>query len=476
MDFTQLVGQTLDHRYEIETLLGRGEFGVVYKARDVELKKPATIKILLHNIGNIYEYQNSKEAHVAKNIKHPNIVPIYDWNTTKEGLIYTVWEYFEGHNLREEINKKGRFSPKEALEIITPIANALSQIHKMGVIHRDIKPENILISNDITQVKIIDFGISTLKKPNELINEAEIWRRCYMSPEQLLPTKYLDQSTDIYSLAVIMYEMVTGKQPFVGLTTQEVLEKQISFKVITAKELNPDIPETFSLTIKKALAEKSYERPRSCQELVEQLQASLEAQSSNKTIVIENTGDIKKDNLVSPLVISATTLSVLTTGALAIWFLGSYGWLTSFLLIIISTSFIRQQTANKFRKKIEKLLTEPIPYNQRETLYLSVESIETKKLYLSAKVRTFFKVTKHPAVNIDSTESAKQKNIIKPILSGEIIGEQILYYTFSNTQPLEKHKKDFVEFVKAEYVSPEQLKEETEQYWKRVLNNSESKS
>ncbi len=289
-NLTNLVGQILDNQYRIEKLLGQGGMGAVYKAYHIKLGDIVAIKLMPLHVSNNPENQKRffREGQAARRFKHPNAITLYDLRETNDGILYMVLEYVEGNNLRSIINQKEYFSAKEALQIIEPIASALNEAHKLGVIHRDIKPENIMVSynnNNEPIVKLLDLGIAKIIGTTALTVEGQVLGSpYYMSPEQWgiyseteveQKSVEIDGRADIYSLGVILYEMVTGQRPFTGETFQELAIKHITCTPTAAKKLNPNLSEAFSQTIGNAISKERVNRPISCQELIEQLHNSL---------------------------------------------------------------------------------------------------------------------------------------------------------------------------------------------------------
>lgn len=310
MEATTLVGKILDNQYQIEALLGQGGMGAVYKARHVKLGDLVAIKVMPPHISSNPEYQKRflREGQAARKFKHPNAITVHDLRETSDGMIYMVLEYIEGHNLREEIKRKGRFAAQEALELIEPVASALNEAHAVGVVHRDIKPENIMVSqaSGKTIVKLLDLGIAkVIDEKTALTVEGQILGTpYYMSPEQwgiVSPTAIksptaqpnqpiaIDGRADIYSLGVIIYERVTGQRPFTGATMQELAVQHITATPVVARQLNADVPEAFSQAIAQAIAKDRDHRPPTCQKLIEQLEAGLVSKGSNTIPISEMT-------------------------------------------------------------------------------------------------------------------------------------------------------------------------------------------
>lgn len=284
-----LLGTILDNQYKIEALLGQGGMGDVYRARHITLGDLVAIKVMIPDkIASIEDKKRFvREGQAARKFKHTNAITVHDLRETSDGIAYMVMEYVEGHNLREEIKQKKQFSVKETLEIIEPIANALGEAHIGGVVHRDIKPENIMISRigDKVTVKLLDLGIAKLidEKTILTMEGQQLGTPFYMSPEQwgmvsnADPNKILevDGRSDIYSLAIIMYEMLAGQRPFTGKTWQELAIQHVTATPIPIEKLNPAIPTEFSKEVAQAMAKEPKDRFANCQEFIKALNDGL---------------------------------------------------------------------------------------------------------------------------------------------------------------------------------------------------------
>src|SRR5499426_1846694 len=169
-DSGSLVGKVLDGQYQIEAMLGKGGMGAVYRARHILLGDRVAIKVLPPEVRNNADWLRRfrREGQAARRFRHPNAVTVYDLRTAGDGTIYMVMEYVEGHTLDAEIKKRGRFTAKEAFEILTPIISVLDTAHSMGVVHRDLKPENIMIGNPSGNggpiIKLLDLGIAKMRE------------------------------------------------------------------------------------------------------------------------------------------------------------------------------------------------------------------------------------------------------------------------------------------------------------------------
>src|SRR3954469_4177874 len=265
-DPTAIVDSTLDGQYHIESMLGKGGMGAVYKARHILLGDKVAIKVLPPQMRNNAEWLRRfrREGQAARRFRHPNAVTVYDLRTTSDGLIYMVMEFVEGHTLDVELKRRGRFSALDAYTVLEPVMSVLNAAHAMGVVHRDLKPENIMIGKPSTGgepvVKLLDLGIAKLREvagseptgsTNLTVAGQMLGTPYYMSPEQWgdLPddgNSEIDGRADIYSLGVVLYELIAGKRPFNGLTLPELRRQHTSVMPPPLHEVAPDVSESFS--------------------------------------------------------------------------------------------------------------------------------------------------------------------------------------------------------------------------------------
>jgi serine/threonine protein kinase len=235
------IGQLLDNRYEILEKIGSGGMAVVYKARCHRLNRLVAIKILKEELAGDADFRRRfrTESQAVAMLSHPNIVAVYD--VSRSGNIeYIVMELIEGITLKQYINRKGLLNWKEALHFATQVAKALSHAHSRGIIHRDIKPHNIMILKD-GSVKVADFGIARLQSTQNTLTQEALGSVHYISPEQAKGS-HVDARSDIYSLGVVMYEMLTSHLPFEGDSAVSIAIQHISAIPLMPRELNPDIP------------------------------------------------------------------------------------------------------------------------------------------------------------------------------------------------------------------------------------------
>lgn len=265
------LGTMLDDRYEILEVIGAGGMAVVYKAMCHRLNRYVAVKILRDELANDEEFRKrfQTEAQAVAMLSHPNIVSVYDVSHS-DGVEYIVMELIEGVTLMQYMKKKGALGWKEALHFAVQISKALEHAHEKGIVHRDIKPQNIMILKD-GAIKVADFGIAALESAQEKKSDQTVGSVHYIAPEQARGEQP-DPRSDIYSLGVVMYEMLTGKMPYDGDTAEQVAMKHITGHPVPPQELNPDIPEELAAITLKAMNSDINARYQSASELLRDLE------------------------------------------------------------------------------------------------------------------------------------------------------------------------------------------------------------
>jgi serine/threonine-protein kinase len=346
-------GMIIRNKYEILDRIGVGGMGVVYKVRHLTFNEVCAIKIVNDTIAGDANFLQrfQKEAVVTRKLRHPNAVRVDDFDYTDDGRPFIVMELVEGKNIGEILQEKGPFRVPRAVRIATQVARALGVAHKLGVVHRDIKPGNILLTTDEQgqeTAKVLDFGIAKLR---DVVGEAStgmtmtgmvVGTPLYMSPEQFMGKKAggeIDGRTDLYSLGVVLYQMVTAQLPFEGDTLYSLMMQHMEGTVRPPHELVPElhIPEALSVVILKAIHKSREQRFQTAEEFIaalDQVGAALPDeqilndpiaiggatslfQSSQATAVPTKTGPSVPANVVTPPSSAAAPVTVPVTAPIS---------------------------------------------------------------------------------------------------------------------------------------------------------------
>ena len=265
------IGRLLDDRYEILEMIGSGGMAVVYKARCNRLNRLVAIKILKEELSKDEEFRRRfhAESQAVAMMSHPNIVSVYDVSHS-ENVDYIVMELIDGITLKQYMEQKQVLNWREALHFATQIAKALEHAHSRGIIHRDIKPHNIMVLKD-GSVKVADFGIAQMASAQSTLTREALGSVHYISPEQAKGA-HVDARTDLYSLGVVMYEMLTGRPPFDGDTPVSVAIQHINAKAVPPRQLNPSIPVGLEQITMHAMTADRDKRYSSATEMLEDLE------------------------------------------------------------------------------------------------------------------------------------------------------------------------------------------------------------
>jgi len=316
-------GSTFAGRYQIIEELGKGGMGKVYKANDTDIKEKVAIKLIKPEISTnkktIERFQN--ELKFARKIRHKNVCQMYDLNR-EEGTYYITMEYVEGENLKNMIRMSRQLGIGTAISVAKQVCEGLAEAHKLGVVHRDLKPSNIMIDRE-GSVRILDFGIArSLKEKGITGAGVMIGTPEYMSPEQV-EAKETDQRSDIYSLGVILYEMVTGKVPFEGDTPFTIGMKHKGEIPKNPKELNSQIPDDLNRVILRCLEKDNEKRYQSAGELRSELTNIEKGIPTTERVVPERKPLTSKEITVtfSPkkLLIPSLVVATLVIVAVIVW-------------------------------------------------------------------------------------------------------------------------------------------------------------
>ena len=270
-----MIGTVLGSRYEIIEKIGAGGMAYVYKARCKLLNRNVAVKILRDEFVNDEEFVKKfrRESQAAASLSHPNIVNVYDVGAEEidgERIYYIVMEYISGKTLKEIIREKGKLSLDETLDYSIQIAEALEHAHKNHIVHRDIKPHNIMITED-GRVKVTDFGIARAATASTVTNTSNVIGSVhYFSPEQARGG-YTDEKSDIYSLGIVIYEMITGKVPYEGDSPISVALKHIQEEILPPRKIDPTIPISLENIIMKCVKKSQLDRYNNASELLRDL-------------------------------------------------------------------------------------------------------------------------------------------------------------------------------------------------------------
>lgn len=266
-------------RYEIIGELGKGAMGIVYKAKDPIIDRILAIKTISLNLTSDekdeYEARFYQEAKAAGRLSHPNIVTVYDVGKSGD-VAYIAMEFLQGRELHDILNEGKRLPVSQVLDIVKQVAQGLAYAHEHGIVHRDVKPSNIMVIHD-GHVKITDFGIARMTSSTVQTQAGVVLGSPkYMSPEQVLG-KSIDQRTDIFSLGVMLYEMLSGRPPFVGDTIHAVMHHTVNATPAPPSTLNHEIPAMLDFIVAKALAKSVDDRYQNAREFADDLRACRDA-------------------------------------------------------------------------------------------------------------------------------------------------------------------------------------------------------
>jgi beta-lactam-binding protein with PASTA domain/tRNA A-37 threonylcarbamoyl transferase component Bud32 len=281
-----MVGKILNSRYELEQLIGSGGMADVYRARDSLLGRTVAVKILHPQFAKdpVFIERFRQEAQAAANLNQPNIVNVYDWGI-EDSTYYLVMEYVKGRDLKDIIVQGGPLLPERAVEIAMAICLALDVAGAHGIVHRDIKPQNIIVTND-GQIKVMDFGIARTAGGSAMTQTGTIMGTAqYISPEQA-QGRVADPRSDLYSLGVVLYEMLTGKVPFDGENPVAIAYKHVREDPLAPSLINPDISPELEAVVMKALAKNPENRYQSAMEMRSDLERCLEGSPVYATPVL----------------------------------------------------------------------------------------------------------------------------------------------------------------------------------------------
>ncbi|MEY4102598.1 MAG: hypothetical protein RIR88_732, partial [Actinomycetota bacterium] len=265
-----MIGRLIDGRYQVKSRIARGGMATVYVATDLRLERRVAVKIMHGHLADdsAFKARFVQEARSAARLSHPNVVNVYDQGQDSE-MAYLVMEYLPGITLRDLLKDYGKLTPEQTVDIMDAVLRGLAAAHEAGILHRDLKPENVLLADD-GRIKLGDFGLARATTANTASGQALLGTIAYLSPE-LLTRGEAGARSDIYSVGIMMYEMLVGEQPFKGEQPMQVAYQHANDKVPAPSAANPAVPAELDAIVEWATARNPEDRPENANQLLEQL-------------------------------------------------------------------------------------------------------------------------------------------------------------------------------------------------------------
>ncbi|OYX58401.1 MAG: serine/threonine protein kinase [Micrococcales bacterium 32-70-13] len=287
-----LIGRLIDGRYQVRSRIARGGMATVYLATDQRLDRLVAVKIMHGHLADDSQFKERfiQEARSAARLAHPNVVNVFDQGQDAESA-YLVMEYLPGITLRELLQEYGALTPEQTMDITEAVLGGLAAAHKSGIVHRDLKPENVLLADD-GRIKIGDFGLARAASANTATGKALLGTIAYLSPE-LVTRGIADTRSDIYAVGIMMFEMLTGEQPFKGEQPMQIAYQHANDSVPAPSTLNPRVPAEWDEIVLWATSRDPNDRPADARALLEQvtetgrsLQTALPTAATQRTMLL----------------------------------------------------------------------------------------------------------------------------------------------------------------------------------------------
>jgi serine/threonine-protein kinase len=350
----QLIGRLLDGRYQVRSRIARGGMATVYLATDLRLERKVALKVMHGHLSDDIKFRDRfiQEARSAARLAHPNVVNVFDQGQDSD-MAYLVMEYLPGITLRDLLQDHGRLTTDQTLDILEAVLAGLSAAHKAGIVHRDLKPENVLLADD-GRIKIGDFGLARAASANTATGAALLGTIAYLSPE-LVTRGVADTRSDIYAVGIMTYEMLTGKQPFVGEQPMQIAYQHANDTVPAPSLENPHVPEELDELVLWSTERNADDRPRDARALLNEViavRSKLDAggeppvTASQRTMVMPSAvlppqgGDTDETQVIAPVRRSAppvaSSVDALTANSRKRR--GRRGWIVALIIILVAAA------------------------------------------------------------------------------------------------------------------------------------------
>lgn len=339
-----MIGRLIDGRYQVRSRIARGGMATVYLATDLRLERRVAIKIMHGHLADDSTFKSRfvQEARSAARLAHPNVVNVFDQGQDSD-MAYLVMEYLPGITLRDLLKDYGKLTPEQTIDIMEAVLSGLAAAHKAGIVHRDLKPENVLLADD-GRIKIGDFGLARAASANTATGQALLGTIAYLSPE-LVTRGVADARSDIYALGIMMYEMLTGQQPFQGEQPMQIAYQHANDAVPAPSSKNPAVPAELDELVLWATEKDPDRRPRDAREMLDRL---LEAEKALRgeavlqpTMVLPPAYEIDEGDtqIINPAIrqqVASNTPAAATTLTAAAAKRRSKGWWLFALVLVLT--------------------------------------------------------------------------------------------------------------------------------------------
>ncbi|WP_089876317.1 MULTISPECIES: Stk1 family PASTA domain-containing Ser/Thr kinase [unclassified Leifsonia] len=339
-----MIGRLIDGRYQVRSRIARGGMATVYLATDLRLERRVAIKIMHGHLADDSTFKSRfvQEARSAARLAHPNVVNVFDQGQDSD-MAYLVMEYLPGITLRDLLKDYGKLTPEQTIDIMEAVLAGLAAAHKAGIVHRDLKPENVLLADD-GRIKIGDFGLARAASANTATGQALLGTIAYLSPE-LVTRGVADARSDIYALGIMMYEMLTGQQPFQGEQPMQIAYQHANDAVPAPSSKNPAVPAELDELVLWATEKDPDRRPRDAREMLDRL---LEAEKALRgeavlqpTMVLPPAYEIDQGDtqIINPAIrqqVASSTPAAATTLTTAAAKRRSKGWWLFALVLVLA--------------------------------------------------------------------------------------------------------------------------------------------